>query len=77
MRTDVLGFDASAIEVELKIVVLEFRTIVMNDSLRPRVACQPMIVKETLCVFAIFLALEANNFDEVSNWIDTCESIEC
>ena len=35
-----------------------------------------MIVKETLCVFAIFLAFEANDLDEVSNWVNAREGIE-
>ena len=35
-----------------------------------------MIFKETLCVFAIFLAFKANDLDQVSDWVNAREGIE-
>ena len=54
MRGDVHGFDAGAIERELEIMTLKFRSMIVNNSLRARVSRQPVIFEERFGVFCCF-----------------------
>ena len=76
VRRDVDGFDSCVIDGELKVVTMEFGTIVVDDSSGARVAREPTIFEELTDLIGCLGTGNANNFNEVSDGINACESFE-